>query len=85
LQNASFYIRRNGAESVKFLHQRNSRRGKIVQIGMSLESPHEITALLQAWSNGDQEALESLTPLVDQELRRIARLFLDRPRSDPVF
>jgi hypothetical protein len=52
---------------------------------MSLESPHEITALLQAWSNGDQEALESLTPLVDQELRRIARLFLDRPRSDPVF
>lgn len=36
-------------------------------------SGHEITVLLQAWNRGDDEALEKLTPLIYEELRRSAR------------
>ena len=32
----------------------------------------ELTRILQAWSGGDQSALERLTPLVYAELRRLA-------------
>ena len=38
----------------------------------STPSP-DITRLLRAWGAGDQAALDKLTPLVYQELRRIAR------------
>ena len=51
---------------------------------MPSEATCEITALLRAWSTGDNAALGKLTPLVDLELRRIARQCLNRPRSDPV-
>lgn len=34
---------------------------------------HEVTALLQAWSQGDDEALQKLMPLVYGELHRAAR------------
>lgn len=34
--------------------------------------PHDITALLLDWNEGNDEALEKLTPLVYAELRRIA-------------
>jgi RNA polymerase sigma factor (TIGR02999 family) len=33
---------------------------------------HRVTGLLQAWSEGDDTALERLTPIVYQELRRLA-------------
>ncbi|MDQ3252960.1 MAG: sigma-70 family RNA polymerase sigma factor [Acidobacteriota bacterium] len=36
-------------------------------------SPHEVTQLLVAWSDGDEAALEKLAPLVYDELRRLAR------------
>ncbi|HMB54169.1 MAG TPA: sigma-70 family RNA polymerase sigma factor [Thermoanaerobaculia bacterium] len=39
---------------------------------MSL-TQREITALLAEWSDGDQEALERLMPLVFEELRQLAR------------
>ena len=39
----------------------------------SATSSAEITRLLQAWGGGDAAALESLTPLVYTELRRMAR------------
>jgi RNA polymerase sigma factor (TIGR02999 family) len=42
----------------------------------------EVSALLQAWSNGDSEALEKLTPIVYSELRRLARYYLKGERSD---
>lgn len=42
--------------------------------------PNEITGLLFAWSNGDQSALEKLTPLVYQELHRLAQSYLRRER-----
>ncbi|MGH9436181.1 MAG: sigma-70 family RNA polymerase sigma factor [Terriglobia bacterium] len=41
---------------------------------------HEVTQLLQAWSAGDQEALEKLTPLVYAELRRRAHHYMARER-----
>jgi RNA polymerase sigma factor (TIGR02999 family) len=37
---------------------------------------HDVTHLLQAWSAGDEEALEKLTPLVYDELHRTARRYL---------
>ena len=44
----------------------------------------EITALLQAWSRGDEGALGTLIPLVDRELRIIARRRLEAKRGDPI-
>lgn len=40
--------------------------------------PQDITRLLQAWRAGDESALEQLTPLVYQELHRLARQHLAR-------
>lgn len=47
---------------------------------MATPSAHEVTELLQAWSAGEREALERLTPIVQAELRRIARRYLSRER-----
>ncbi len=41
---------------------------------------HEITDLLQAWNQGDSEALAKLLPLVDRELKKIAHAFMLRER-----
>jgi RNA polymerase sigma factor (TIGR02999 family) len=46
------------------------------------ESPGAVTQLLQAWSDGDAGALERLTPLVEAELRRLARRYMARERRD---
>lgn len=35
-----------------------------------------LTQLLQSWSNGDQQALEELTPIVYRELHRLARRYM---------
>jgi RNA polymerase sigma factor (TIGR02999 family) len=40
-----------------------------------------VTALLQAWSRGDVEALDELAPLVHHELRQMARRLLAGERS----
>jgi RNA polymerase sigma factor (TIGR02999 family) len=47
---------------------------------MTISSTHEITALLQAWNRGEDQALEKLTPLVYDELYRAARRCLSRRR-----
>ena len=44
--------------------------------------PGEVTQLLISWNNGDQEALDQLIPLVETELRRLARRFMRRERDD---
>lgn len=41
-----------------------------------MNSPGDLTGLLQAWSDGDAAALEQLAPLVHHELRGIARRLL---------
>ena len=48
---------------------------------MSDLSPNQVTKLLQAWSGGDQAALEKLTPLVYAELNRLAKGYMlgERP------
>ncbi len=33
--------------------------------------PHDVTGLLQAWSAGNEQALEKLVPLVYRQLHRI--------------
>jgi RNA polymerase sigma-70 factor, ECF subfamily len=40
----------------------------------------DVSKLLRAWSGGDQSALESLTPIVYEELRRLARRHMRRER-----
>ncbi len=49
---------------------------------MASQAPHEVTQLLLDWRNGDQCALEKLTALVYDELRRMAARYLRRERSD---
>jgi len=41
----------------------------------------EVSGLLLAWSSGDKSALEKLTPLVYEELRRLARHYMGLERS----
>ena len=42
---------------------------------------HEITQLLDAWSSGNQSALDELYPLVYDELHRLARHYMSRERK----
>lgn len=45
-----------------------------------IPNSHEITELLQAWSQGNSEALAKLIPLVDRELKKIARAYMRKER-----
>jgi RNA polymerase sigma factor (TIGR02999 family) len=47
---------------------------------MQTHSPKEITRLLVAWGDGDESALEELTPLVHEELHRLAHHYMGRER-----
>ena len=42
----------------------------------------DLTGLLKAWSSGDRDALAALAPLVQQELREMARRILADERRD---
>jgi len=44
-------------------------------------APGEVTGLLLAWQEGDEAALERLTPLVYEDLRRVARRQLRAERA----
>jgi RNA polymerase sigma factor (TIGR02999 family) len=45
-------------------------------------SPDRVTQLLQQWSHGDDSALAELTPLVYEELRRLAHHYMEGERPD---
>ena len=45
-----------------------------------MPSPGVVTKLLRAWSDGEDSALEELIPLVEAELRRLARGYMGRER-----
>src|SRR5262245_40439851 len=47
---------------------------------LTTPSPGAVTELLRAWSDGDDHALERLAPLVEAELRRLARVYMRRER-----
>jgi len=48
---------------------------------MLTHSPKEITRLLVAWGDGDQAALAELTPLVHEELHRLAHHYMGGERA----
>ena len=48
---------------------------------METHSPKEITRLLVAWGDGDESALEALTPLVYEELHRLAHHYMRNERA----
>ena len=50
---------------------------------MLLVEKHEVTQLLMSWSKGDRAALDSLTPILYDELRRLAAAHLRRRRCGP--
>jgi RNA polymerase sigma-70 factor, ECF subfamily len=45
------------------------------------DSTHQVTELLQKWSDGDAAALEQLTPVIYSELHRIAGRYMNRERD----
>ncbi len=48
---------------------------------MDGEAPSgDVSAILRAWSDGDQRALDQLTPIVYDELRRLARRYMRQER-----
>ena len=49
---------------------------------MAEEPAKDITRLLRAWSAGDQSALDSLMPLVYDDLHRAAHLYMARESPD---
>ena len=52
-----------------------------LRLDMAPPSPG-VTELLRAWSGGDDDALEQLMPLVEAELRRLARAYMRRERRE---
>jgi RNA polymerase sigma factor (TIGR02999 family) len=49
---------------------------------MAEGSSPQVTVLLRAWREGDQAALDRLTPIVYSELHRIAHRYMTRERAD---
>lgn len=49
---------------------------------MGTENPGGVTQTLLDWSSGDREAAADLLPLVYDELRRLASIYLSRERQD---
>src|SRR5215204_3689960 len=69
--------------AISFLHSRRRNRGAKKDIGPAVESRpqmpghrDDVTTLLRAWGEGDEQALHQLMPLVERELNRIARACL---------
>jgi RNA polymerase sigma factor (TIGR02999 family) len=76
--------------SLSNLHAKNSRQNRngkrnfvrvIINRSQVNSRISETTQLLQAWANGDQQALEALTPRVYRELRRTAANFMKGERQ----
>lgn len=55
-----------------------------VRFALITNERHEITKLLKAWSEGDQKALDDLLPLVDRELKKIARKYMRKKRAGDI-
>jgi RNA polymerase sigma-70 factor, ECF subfamily len=48
---------------------------------MAATSPHQVSKLLLAWSEGEEGAYEQLVPLVYEELHRLAKRYMRKERS----
>lgn len=51
------------------------------RVSRSETAPGDVSALLRAWTDGDQHALARLSPIVYDELHRLAHYYLKRERS----
>ena len=49
---------------------------------MNEPDAHQLTQLLEAWSDGEEAALEKLAPLVHAELYRLAKRYMSRERPN---
>src|SRR5215210_5560127 len=47
-----------------------------------MENSEQITELLAAWNDGDENSLERLLPLVERELRLIAHRYMRRENAN---
>ncbi len=62
-------------------HQtRSSPRGAVTN--QVTQQPNQVTELLIRWRGGDREALDALMPLVYEELRQVARAYLQAERPE---
>lgn len=43
-----------------------------------MESDHSVTNLLERWNSGDNEALDELMPLIYEQLRKMARRYMNQ-------
>ena len=62
-------------------YTRPRRRDRWRRMGGVSPPPANPTSLLLAWGRGDQSALDQLMPLVEDELRRLARRHMARERA----
>jgi RNA polymerase sigma factor (TIGR02999 family) len=46
-----------------------------------MSATHNVTELLAQWANGDQQALNHLTPIVYKELRKLAAAYLRKEQQ----
>ena len=53
-------------------------RPSMTQLFVAADTSQQITALLKAWSGGDERARDQLFPAVYEELRRMARRYMRR-------
>jgi RNA polymerase sigma factor (TIGR02999 family) len=53
-----------------------------ISVGTGSATAQEVTQLLADWNHGDQAALQKLTPLVYEELRRLAHHYMETQRPD---
>ena len=60
--------------------QNHVRTSQIDGYNASTMAPAQVTLLLRAWSDGDEAALDQLLPLVESELRKLARTYMARER-----
>jgi RNA polymerase sigma factor (TIGR02999 family) len=69
-----FFARRAAKMNGEPESTNESRKSKDVQ---GQGQSHEVTQLLTAWRQGDQAALQRLTPVVYEELRRLAHRYME--------
>ena len=58
------------------------RSRRRISVETNPAAAHEVTQLLANWSQGDQGALQKLTPLVYEELRCLAHHYMEGQRAD---
>src|SRR5262249_36539666 len=70
--------------AVKLPDRIGVRRRRELSLGLDMEGdapPGDVSEILRAWSEGDERALDRLTPIVYEELRRLARRYMRREKT----